>query len=170
MAEDAAVDLSPPHKTLPPQAIPAALRPARDADPAPSSALPALPAAAAGTLLADPRAGGRGNGPVRAATALHLQRTAGNGAVRRILQRVGDAADAATPLQHMATAFGADFSDVTVHEGPEAAAIGARAYTHGSTIHFAPGEYAPQSPGGQELLGHELAHVVQQRAGQVPTP
>ena len=45
--------------------------------------------------------------------------------------------------QKMETALGADFSDVRVHEGPEAQAIGAQAYTQGNHISFATGEYRP---------------------------
>jgi len=45
--------------------------------------------------------------------------------------------------------------------------LGAQAYTQGTDIHFAPGQYQPSSQGGQELLGHELAHVVQQADGRV---
>ena len=72
-------------------------------------------------------------------------------------------------VQHrMESAIGADFSAVRIHEGSQSQAIGARAYTQGTDIHFAPGEYQPASPAGQELLGHELAHVVQQRQGRVP--
>jgi len=70
----------------------------------------------------------------------------------------------------MEQALGADFSDVRVHVGPEASAIGAIAFTWGSNIHFAPGQYNPHTPHGQELLGHELTHVVQQRAGRVANP
>lgn len=66
--------------------------------------------------------------------------------------------------------FGADFSAVRVHVGPEAPAIGALAFTVGDTIVFAPGQYDPTSPRGQQVLGHELAHVVQQRAGRVRNP
>src|SRR5690606_18829754 len=62
-----------------------------------------------------------------------------------------------------------DFSSVRVHEGPEAPAIGAQAYTQGTSIHFAPGRYDPGSQSGQELIGHELAHVVQQSQGRVTT-
>lgn len=73
------------------------------------------------------------------------------------------------PVQHkMESSFGHDFSDVTVHAGSnDATAMGALAYTQGTDIHFAPGQYDPHSHGGQELLGHELAHVVQQREGRV---
>jgi hypothetical protein len=67
----------------------------------------------------------------------------------------------------MENAFGADFSAVRVHQGPQAASIGALAYTQGADVHFAPGQYDPGSQRGQELLGHELAHVVQQSQGRV---
>jgi len=70
-------------------------------------------------------------------------------------------------LQKMEAAFGADFSDVKVHVGQEATDVGALAFTQGNDIHFAPGLYNPDTPSGQELLGHELAHVVQQREGRV---
>lgn len=68
----------------------------------------------------------------------------------------------------MERAFGADFSEVRIHEADSAAtAVGAKAFTQGSEIHFAPGEYDPGSTLGLELLGHELAHVVQQAQGRV---
>jgi hypothetical protein len=70
----------------------------------------------------------------------------------------------------MEKALSANFSDVRVHVGPEAASIGAMAFTWGTDIHFAPGQYNPHTPQGQFLLGHELAHVVQQRAGRVLNP
>jgi|GEM_PF-6792629 len=66
----------------------------------------------------------------------------------------------------MERAFGADFSNVRISEGPEPQAMGARAFTRGTEIHFAPGQYDPHSPQGQELLGHELSHVVQQAGGR----
>lgn len=70
----------------------------------------------------------------------------------------------------MESSFGQDLSGVRVHQGPEAPSIGAVAYTRGSDIHFAPGAYNPGSSSGQKLLGHELTHVVQQRAGRVRAP
>ncbi|MEM8612443.1 MAG: DUF4157 domain-containing protein [Cyanobacteria bacterium P01_H01_bin.105] len=73
-------------------------------------------------------------------------------------------------LQKMEAAFGTNFSDVRIHESPQAQSIGAAAYTQGKDIHFAPGQYSPNSLDGQALLGHELTHVIQQRAGRVPTP
>jgi Domain of unknown function (DUF4157) len=70
----------------------------------------------------------------------------------------------------METLFRADFSDVRVHVGQEAASIGALAFTHGPDLYFAPGQYNPNSPHGQRLLGHELAHVLQQKSGRVRNP
>lgn len=67
----------------------------------------------------------------------------------------------------MEHAFGTDFSGVRVQESSAAPALGALAFTQGESIQFAPGQYRPESPAGQQLLGHELSHVVQQRAGRV---
>ena len=70
----------------------------------------------------------------------------------------------------MEAAFETDFSDVRVHIGHDATALGAIAYTWGSNIHFAPGQYNPHTIQGQKLLGHELWHVVQQKSGRVQNP
>ncbi|MDF2837001.1 MAG: hypothetical protein K0Q63_2641, partial [Paenibacillus sp.] len=67
----------------------------------------------------------------------------------------------------MERTMGADFSGVRIHTGHQAGAVGALAFTQGTDIHFAPGQYKPDSPSGQKLLGHELAHVVQQKEGRV---
>jgi hypothetical protein len=67
----------------------------------------------------------------------------------------------------METALGHDFSAVRVHQGHEATIVGAQAFTQGDHVHFAPGTYNPHSASGREILGHELAHVVQQRQGRV---
>ena len=64
----------------------------------------------------------------------------------------------------------ADLSSVRVHESPGVAAAGAVALTAGNDIYFAPGFYDPCSRDGLTLLGHELAHVVQQREGRVANP
>src|SRR5690348_11044147 len=64
-------------------------------------------------------------------------------------------------LARMQQAFGADLSAVRIHEDASAEAAGAQAYTRGTDIHFAPGKYDPSSASGLELLGHEIAHVVQ---------
>ncbi|MBN3947885.1 MAG: DUF4157 domain-containing protein [Nostoc sp. NMS7] len=71
----------------------------------------------------------------------------------------------------MENSFGANFGDVSIHtDSPQAKSMGALAFTQGSNVHFAPGQYNPQSSSGQALLGHELTHVVQQRAGRVAVP
>jgi hypothetical protein len=75
-----------------------------------------------------------------------------------------------TVCQKMERLFGTSFADVRVHIGPHVSSLGARAFTHGSNIHFAPGQYDPQSARGQQTLAHELAHVVQQRSGRVRNP
>jgi hypothetical protein len=67
--------------------------------------------------------------------------------------------------------FGADFGGVRVHADAEADQISqdlsARAFTTGSDIYFRHGEFSPSSAGGQELLAHELTHVVQQGGGSI---
>lgn len=69
------------------------------------------------------------------------------------------------------TEMDADFSNVRIHTGSDAAAaadaIDARAFTCGNDIVFNAGEYDPNSPGGQHLLAHELAHVKQQTGGAI---
>jgi len=72
--------------------------------------------------------------------------------------------------QMMEGIFCASFSDVRVHVGPHVAALGAVAYTQGSDVHFAPGQYDPHTARGRQILAHELTHVVQQRAGRVRNP
>ena len=65
-------------------------------------------------------------------------------------------------------AFGTTFDDVRVHrDSAIAPQIGARAFTFGNSIHFAPGEYNPSSKAGMHVLSHELTHVVQQSGGGV---
>ncbi len=68
----------------------------------------------------------------------------------------------------MENVFQADFSEVNIQQNSEEAKnMGAYAFTKGNEIHFAAGQYNPESEEGQELLGHELSHVVQQRDGDV---
>lgn len=83
------------------------------------------------------------------------------------LQTGGGEALPAGVRASMERSFSADFSDVRIHQGVLAAGLGALAFTRGHHIHFTPGRFDPDSEGGRRLLGHELAHVVQQRAGRV---
>lgn len=70
----------------------------------------------------------------------------------------------------MERAFGVDLGAVRVHEDRRPDAVGALAYTRGNHLHFSPGWFQPDDRVGRVLLGHELAHVVQQRAGRVRKP
>lgn len=75
---------------------------------------------------------------------------------------------AADVRQRMEAAFGQRFDQVRIHPASAVAqAIRAQAFTHGSHIHFAAGQYDPATPHGRHTLAHELAHVVQQRMGRV---
>ena len=68
----------------------------------------------------------------------------------------------------MEGAFGTSFADVNIHKDDNSATdMGALAYTQGKDVHFAPGQYNPGTQKGQELIGHELTHVEQQKAGRV---
>jgi Domain of unknown function (DUF4157) len=67
--------------------------------------------------------------------------------------------------------MGADFGNVKIHTGQEAAAsakdINAQAYAYGNHIVFGEGNYRPETNEGKHLLAHELAHVVQQNGSTV---
>jgi hypothetical protein len=155
--------------------------------------LPARPILPAQPILAA-RAGRGGGGVIQGAflggrpRLTMMAPRAGTGAVQR--SAVPPAANA-TPLpdgfggfrpvmppqrmpdaiqRKMESLFKTSFSDVRVHVGPEAGAIGATAFTQGSDIFFAHGQYNPATPQGQRLLGQQLAHVVQQRTGRARNP
>jgi hypothetical protein len=123
---------------------------------------------------------------------LKMQQSIGNRAVQRMIQspsadteRAGDALPMAPSVDDVVGVpgqaldpgtraffeprFGSDFRQVSVHTGSRAeesaAAVNARAYTVGTHIVFGTGEYAPGNTAGQELLAHELAHVVQNAQG-----
>ncbi|WP_161500972.1 DUF4157 domain-containing protein [Embleya scabrispora] len=69
----------------------------------------------------------------------------------------------------MERSFGTSLGDVVVHTDADAAAsadrLDAKAYAVGRHVVFGPGRYDPHSTVGRALIGHELAHVVQQRRG-----
>ncbi|MFH7026389.1 MAG: DUF4157 domain-containing protein [Heteroscytonema crispum UTEX LB 1556] len=74
------------------------------------------------------------------------------------------------PMEH---AFGFDFSGVKVHTDTQAdqlnQSIQAKAFTTGQDVFFRQGEYQPLNRRGQELLAHELTHVVQQNTTAINT-
>ncbi len=65
----------------------------------------------------------------------------------------------------LASRFQHDFSHVRVHTDEQAAnaaaSIGARAFTHESSIFFGAGQFDPSTQRGRHLLAHELTHVIQ---------
>ncbi|MEM9544149.1 MAG: DUF4157 domain-containing protein [Cyanobacteria bacterium P01_E01_bin.42] len=71
----------------------------------------------------------------------------------------------------MGRAMGADFSNVKVHADSQSDSLNqslqAKAFTTGQHIFFKKSEYNPASKGGQELIAHELTHVVQQNSNAV---
>ncbi|MCL1493072.1 MAG: DUF4157 domain-containing protein [Pseudanabaena sp. Salubria-1] len=73
--------------------------------------------------------------------------------------------------ENMGQAMGADFSGVKVHTDSHSdqlnQSIQAKAFTTGQDVFFRQGAYDPNSRGGQELIAHELTHVVQQNGGAV---
>ena len=70
--------------------------------------------------------------------------------------------------------LGDSLDDVRVHTDDHAnslaSSVSARAFTTGSDVYFAKGEYSPGSSDGQQLLAHELTHVVQQRGAATSGP
>jgi hypothetical protein len=121
-----------------------------------------------------------------------LQQTLGNQAVQRLISqrkseepteldddtadRIKQARGGGQALdsgmqERMGAATGQDLSGVRVHTSPEAGdlnqQLNARAFTTGRDVFFREGAYDPHSSSGQELIAHELSHVVQQTTGQV---
>lgn len=68
--------------------------------------------------------------------------------------------------EFMESRFSHDFSHVRIHNDAPAAEsaqeLNALAYTVGSDVVFAAGQYEPRSAAGAHLLAHELTHVIQQ--------
>ncbi|ABE61701.1 hypothetical protein Nham_0825 [Nitrobacter hamburgensis X14] len=92
------------------------------------------------------------------------------GAVGDVLRSPGQPMPRALRTR-MEEKFGQDFSAVRMHADASAqnsaAAVNARAYTVGRDVVFASSAPDLVSTAGQRLLGHELAHVVQQSRGGV---
>jgi len=90
--------------------------------------------------------------------------------VREVIASTGRSLDASVQ-RAMEDRMGDSLGDVRIHTGPQAVAaceaINARAFTVGNHIAFNQGEYDPDSPEGQHVLAHELAHVRQQTGGAV---
>jgi hypothetical protein len=59
----------------------------------------------------------------------------------------------------------ADFSQVKIADGSGRPTLNAQAYTKGADVAFKAGDAGAGAPAGKNLIAHEAAHVVQQRAG-----
>jgi hypothetical protein len=86
--------------------------------------------------------------------------------VDEVINSPGQSLDTATRT-FMESRFGHDFSNVQIHTDDRASrsaeAVRALAYTIGSHIAFATGQYTPHTTSGLTLLAHELVHTVQQQ-------
>jgi hypothetical protein len=131
-------------------------------------------------------AAGTASPPTMPSAMLDLQRMAGNESVGALLaeeeetglspvREVVGSGDG-SPLEPATRSLledrmGSDFSDVRIHTGAgadeSARSIGAQAYTAGTDVVFRSDAYRPDTESGRHVLAHELAHVVQQRAGPV---
>ncbi len=78
------------------------------------------------------------------------------------------------PATRSAAPLGDPLHDVKVHTDPAAnqlaSSVSARAFTTGNDVYFAKDEYKPGTSDGQELIAHELTHVVQQRGASTSGP
>jgi hypothetical protein len=63
-------------------------------------------------------------------------------------------------MDRMAHAFGQHFDHVRIHRDSRMPA-GRQAFTRGHDIHLGPDSSAPDSPDGERILAHELAHAAQ---------
>lgn len=83
-------------------------------------------------------------------------------------QRQGGVPMDAVTRDQMQSSFGYDFSRVHIHHDSAAdrvaSQVKAEAFTLKNDIFFRGGRYDPDSTQGQDLLAHELTHVVQQGA------
>lgn len=86
--------------------------------------------------------------------------------VHEVLTSPGQSLDKRT-REFFEPQFGFDLGSVRIHSDSQAAesatAVNAQAYATGSHLVFGEGCYQPSTAAGKQLLGHELAHVVQQR-------
>jgi hypothetical protein len=132
-------------------------------------------------------------GKLNADTLTRMQQTVGNAAVQRFLAQ--RSAEGQSEIDEETAAsinskrgggqsldegisskagevMGHDFSGVSVHNDSQSdqlnKQIGAKAFTTGSDIFFKQGAYNPSSGEGQQLISHELTHVVQQSGNTTP--
>lgn len=115
--------------------------------------------------------GDSGGAPGRRTRTMQLQRRGGAAPAEPAALPSGGGAPLAAPVQaRMEDAFGIDLDALRVHESPQVGAMRALAAAQGTELHFAPGQYQPETRASQELIGHEVTHVVQQAQGRVAAP
>lgn len=134
--------------------------------------MPARPAAVQRAISGTHPANAR---PANARPAIARPATARAAAVTPLRPQLLQLSPGGQPLpssvrHRMETLLGADLSEVRIHQGAQPAAIDAVAFTAGSHIYFAPGQYRPTEPAGQRLLAKQLTYVLQQRAGLAKNP
>jgi hypothetical protein len=56
---------------------------------------------------------------------------------------------------------GADLSNVKIFQGHDSTLMGANSFNKGQSIFFAPGQYQPHTPEGQQLLHKEVTKMIQ---------
>jgi hypothetical protein len=76
--------------------------------------------------------------------------------------------------ERLSAHVGDELSDVHLHTDTTAdslaRSVSARAFTTGTDVYFASGEYRPGTTDGDSLLAHELTHVTQQRGAPTSGP
>jgi hypothetical protein len=111
-----------------------------------------------------------GSPPYLSSTESKKESLTNNLDVQRSVKGVASATrgSSGTPLSEsvagpMQARLGDDFLDVRVHTdaraGRAASALEARAFTVGTDVYFAPGEFRPSESDGERVLAHELTHV-----------
>jgi hypothetical protein len=116
---------------------------------------------------------GGSNQVVQAALRASLAPSGGGNDASGHLERALSRAGRPLPpelLQRLERAFGVSLGDVRLHDDAAAAlasdAVNAHAVTVGTDILFGRGELRPGTPGGDELIAHEVTHVVQHLEGR----
>lgn len=103
---------------------------------------------------------GKGQQPGKARAPGKGMSTARMGAVQRKASGLPSGTQ-----QQMESGFGRSFDDVNVITDSPKASGSTHAVTQGKDIHFGAGNFQPGTAKGDWLIGHELAHVVQQSGG-----
>ncbi|SFA78317.1 protein of unknown function [Poseidonocella pacifica] len=113
----------------------------------------------------------QGNALTAAETAAHREPRRGGALPAPVRDTAGEPGRPleAGPRALFEARHGRDLGHLRVHnDGPaaaSAAAVGARAWSSGMHIAFAEGAYRPDTPAGQSLLAHEIAHTTEGPTG-----